>query len=132
MSVNVICYITCHMINYQRNSRINIIYSQLWGFYFWFPLGNVRDDTLVSGRSFLRGYLSMAFSMHDHAGCKLASDWLLIPSLARKFEPFFHLQLTLGRGNTSRTNFIYFPTLPTTSNTQVGLFRWGLCLHIYS
>ena len=68
----------------------------------------VRDDTLVSGRSFLRGYLSMAFSMHDHAGCKLASDWLLTPSLARKFEPFFHLQLTLGRGNTSRTNFIYF------------------------
>ena len=50
----------------------------------------------------------MAFSMHDHAGCKLASDWLLIPSLARKFEPFFHLRLTLGRGNTSRTNFIYF------------------------
>ena len=53
----------------------------------------------------------MAFSMYDHAGCKLASDWLLIPSLARKFEPFFHLQLTLGRGNTSRTNFIYFSFL---------------------
>ena len=63
----------------------------------------LRDDTLVSGRSFLRGYLKLAFSMNDHAGCKLASDWLPTPSLAKKFEPFFHLQLTLGRGSTSRT-----------------------------
>ena len=63
-------------------------------------IGCVRDDTLVSGRSFLRGYLKLLFSMHDHAGCELASDWLPMPSLAKKCEPFFHLQLTLGRGNT--------------------------------
>ena len=71
---------------------------------------SVRDDTLVSVRSFLRGYLKLTFSMHDHAVCKLASDWLHMPSLARKFAPFFHLQLTLGRGNSSRTifNFLFF------------------------
>ena len=68
----------------------------------------VRDDTLVSVRSFLRGYLKLTFSMHDHAVCTLASDWLPLPSLARKFEPFFHLQLTLGRGNSSRTILFYF------------------------
>ena len=46
--------------------------------------------------------------MHHHAVCKLASDWLFLPSLAKKFEPFFHLQLTLGRGNSSRTTLFYF------------------------
>ena len=68
----------------------------------------VRDDTLVSVRSFLRGYLKLTFSMHHHAACKLASDWLSLASLAKKFEPFFHLQLTLGRGNSSRTTLFLF------------------------
>ena len=57
----------------------------------------------MSGRSFLRGNPKVEFSMCHHACCKLASDWLLGPSLGRDFEPFFHLQLTLGRGNSLRT-----------------------------
>ena len=43
----------------------------------------------------------MSLSMQDHASCNLSSDWLLSPSLVRDCEPFFHLQLTLGRGNIS-------------------------------
>ena len=71
-------------------------------------MANLWDDTLVSVRSFLKGYLKLTFSMHDHAVCKLASDTPFIPSLARKFEPFFHLQLTLGRGNSSITILFHF------------------------
>ena len=68
----------------------------------------MRDDTWVSGRSFLRGNLKVNFSMCHHAFCKVAPDWLLCPSLGREFQPFFHLQLTLGRGNTSRTFYLFF------------------------
>ena len=59
--------------------------------------------------------------MQDHACCNLPSDWLLTPSLGRDCEPFFHLQLTLGRGNISEKTlhlfsfiylFIYFFCLP--------------------
>ena len=60
--------------------------------------------------------------MHHHAGCELASDWLPMPSLAKKVEPFFHLQLTLGRGNTSRTILFILPPWS---------YFCGMCAYIF-
>ena len=84
------------------------VFSQPRLFISFFTVVIMRDDTLVSGSSFLRGNLKVNFSMQDHACCNLASDWLLSPSLVRNCESFFHLQLTLGRGNISERNLHLF------------------------